>query len=168
MYNNLSDRLLLELVAKSLGIQEIPTQNIGGGLMGDGSTKPWAPPPPAEKTPLEKAEDAYWASQPEHLKVFRGLDTESAIYRAQQLLSLSIPVDNEIMVHDMNPYTTMLQRKNLGYTWYPAFGQSFQSLVPAAPGITLPNGKFYDALNPPPGTIKVDLTFAVGIPNLPK
>jgi len=155
-----ADRKAIQDILKA--VTKIP--GTGGSLTGDnGSTKPYVPPPPPGPTAREKSTEAYWASRPSYIQALRKLPSDERIARATQLTALGIPVDNEIEVFLMDPFPEMTRRKNFGYTWFPAFGQNFAALVPAAPGITLPNGRSYDPNNPPPGTIKVSLDFAKGI-----
>jgi hypothetical protein len=117
--------------------------------------KPQTPPPPATEL------DAYWAQQPPELQQLRTIKrVEDREQKAWELARKGFSVDADIMVYHKDPYMTMKIREGEGYTWVPAWGQSG---IPLAPGLSFPGLPSYDALNPPPGSIRVSYEFARGL-----
>jgi hypothetical protein len=134
-----------------------------GTLMGNGVATAEIPPTgenPATE-PITNEVDAYWASQPEAVRVLRTID--DPVERAQMGIHLAnqgFAIDPNIMIHRWDPYMTMKIRQGEGYTWVPGIGQNG---IPVAPGLQFPSLPSYDPNNPPPGSVRVSTDFAIGL-----
>ena len=139
------------------------TIDVSGMLMFSGIPKP--PPPESTTGPIEppitNEVDAYWAAQPKEVQELRTIDDYVARgEKGQELAQKGFVIDSAIMLQRWDPYMTMKDRKEEGYTWVPALGQDG---VPLAPGLSFPGMATYDAKNPPPGSIPVSTDFAKGL-----
>lgn len=134
-------------------------QNMTGMMMFSGVPSP-APVDTAPQ-PFTDEADAYWAMQPEEVKVLRTLPNEEERWTVgRQLAQKGFSIDPQIMLYGWDPYMTMKVRKEEGYTWIPALGQGSAMNMP---GFNFPGLTPYDAFNPPPGSIKVSTDFANGL-----
>ena len=137
--------------------------DVSGMLMFSGIPKP--PPPESAVGPVDppitNEVDAYWAAQPKEVQELRTIDDYVARgEKGQELAQKGFVIDSAIMLQRWDPYMTMKDRKEEGYTWVPALGQDG---VPLAPGLSFPGMAKYDAKNPPPGSIQVSTDFAKGL-----
>lgn len=95
------------------------------------------------------------------VQVLRTIPDEAERYAVgTQLAQKGYSIDPHIMLNLWDPYMTMKVRKEEGYTWVPALGQG---VVMNRPGFAFPGMAPYDALNPPPGSIRVSTDFANGL-----
>jgi hypothetical protein len=118
-------------------------------------------PRPEPARPPATEWDAYWAQQPPELQQLRDIPrVEDREQKAWELARRGFSVDADIMVYHKDPYMTMKIREGEGYTWVPAWGQGG---IPLAPGLQFPGLPAYNALNPPPGSIRVSYEFARGL-----
>ena len=137
-----------------------PKIDVSGMLMFSGIPDPAKDTGPVEE-PVRTETDAYWASQPEAVRVLRTI--QDPVERGNMGLKLAQEgyiIDPNIMIHGWDPYMTMKIRKEEGYTWIPAVGQNG---IPVSPGISFPGLPSYDPHNPPPGAVRVTTDFAVGL-----
>jgi hypothetical protein len=167
---------------------EVPRQNSGGGqlvaavtrarptpapttpavptMLGMGPVAGAAPvprvtgPTPVSSVPVSEG-DAYWSKQPAAVQALRNMpDGEAKNRLALNLANQGYSIDTQIMVWGWDPQMTMTVRQNQGYSWVPSYGQSN---VPVGPGISDPYEPVsYNPAAPPPGSIQVSTTFAVG------
>ncbi len=99
--------------------------------------------------------------QPPEVQVLRTIPDEAERYAVgTQLAQKGYLIDPHIMLNLWDPYMAMKVRKEEGYTWVPALGQG---VVMNRPGFAFPGMAPYDALNPPPGSIRVSTDFANGL-----
>lgn len=104
--------------------------------------------------------EAYWASQPGEVQVLMYITTEAKrLEKAHELADQGFLIDVPIMVWGWDPLSTMVVRRNQGYTWVPS---AKQEPVRVAPGVNFPGLPGYDPKNPPPGSIKVTTEWARG------
>lgn len=105
--------------------------------------------------PFDKA---YWLAQPPDVQALQGISDETARETQAKVLALAgRKIDVPIMVWLWDPYLTMLQRQNFGYTWVPS---GLQPNIPVVPGAVLPGFPSYDPNNPPAGSIIVSTNIA--------
>jgi len=136
--------------------------DVSGMLMYSGIPEP---PPVAATGPIEEPitneVDAYWAAQPEEVRVLRTIqDWTERGEKGLELSQKGFAIDPNIMLHGWDPYMTMKGRLEEGYTWVPAVGQDG---IPLGPGLSFPGLPRYDPKNPPPGAILVSVDFAKGL-----
>jgi len=134
--------------------------DMSGMMMYSGIPEDTPTPPPVEN-PITNVVDAYWASQPEEVRILRTID--DAQERGEMGLKLAnqgFAIDPCIMIHRWDPYMTMKIRKAEGYTWVPSVGQNG---IPVSPGLTFPTLPSYDPTRPPPGSVLVSTDFAIGL-----
>jgi hypothetical protein len=102
--------------------------------------------------------EAYWSRQPEEVRRLRNVpDLHEREALAAELAAQGHTIDVPIMVWGSDPLRVMLLRRLYGYTWVPS---ALQPPIAVAPGIEFPTLPAYDATQPPPGSILVDLSFA--------
>lgn len=100
---------------------------------------------------------AYWARQPREVQELRHIaDPWQRRDRGVELASQGFLIDQAIMVWGWDPVMTMLIRRYYGYTWVPAL----QPRIMMAPGFSEPGLPVFDAANPPPRSLPVELSFA--------
>ena len=101
----------------------------------------------------DPVDDAYWAKQPAAIQQLREIDDpDKRLEVGTQLAHQGYSVDVPIMIWGWDAGKVTAMRQSLGYTWVPS---ALQEPVQAAPGLTGPGIKPYDALHPPPGSILV-------------
>ena len=107
-------------------------------------------------------QDNYWNSLPSQVQALRNLpaDSPERIKLAQDLSKQGFSIDPQIMIQGEDPYMSIKNRMDAGYTWSPSLGQSVTSV---APGLTFPGLPSYDPNNPPAGSIPLNLDFAKGM-----
>lgn len=114
-----------------------------------------APQAAADATadPIKKADDAYWAKQPDAVKALREIqDPMERANTAAELASQGFTIDVPIMVWGWDASKVTDLRKSYGYTWVPS---AYQQPVAMAPGIFGVGSNPYDPNNPPQGSITV-------------
>lgn len=110
-------------------------------------------------TPKRTSRDEYWDRQPEEVRVLKDMPVGDARTALAMELAAKYPLERRIAVWNWNPLSSMQSWKDAGYTWVPALGQPD---IPVSPGLTFFGKPSYDPANPPPGSIKVDTSFAEG------
>lgn len=114
---------------------------------------PLAPAPPTLYQQEVAFDKIYWAAQHPELQALPAIsDLSQRIATATQLAMKGFLVDTEIMVYGWDPYLTMVDRAEFGYTWVPSLLQAPPAI---APGVSEPGVTAYDPNSPPPGSIKV-------------
>lgn len=104
--------------------------------------------------------EAYWASQPAEMqRLMYAQDEQTRWWMAHDLADRGFLIDVPIMVWGWDPLSTMIVRRNQGYSWVPSANQH---PVPVAPGVNFPGLPPYDPNNPPAGSIKVTTEWARG------
>jgi hypothetical protein len=84
-------------------------------------------------TTQERFNAAYWAAQPPEVRVLADItDPARRAAKAAELAHAGFRVDVPIMAWGWDPYTTMKERVQAGYTWVPS---ALQAPVPHAPTI---------------------------------
>jgi len=168
--SNFGTRQFVVTVKDSASASETPSVETGsaadmskidmsGMMMFSGIPADVAPSP--VDTTITNEVDAYWASQPEEVRVLRTIeDNEERGQMALKLTAEGFAIDPCIMIHRWDPYMTMKIRKAEGYTWVPAVGQNG---IPVAPGLSFPDLPSYDPASPPRGAILVSTDFARGL-----
>lgn len=107
-------------------------------------------------------QDNYWNSLPSQVQALRNLPANSPerVDLAQKLAGQGFAIDPQIMIQGQDPYMSIKNRMDAGYTWSPGLGQN---APPVAPGLNFPGQPSYDPNNPPPGSIPLNLDFAKGM-----
>ena len=138
---------------------ESPAVPVGRPLFPE--TYPLPVEPPARPAmPYRNSADAYWAAQPAEVQELRTIrDRDERERRAYELAAQGFTIDKRIMVRLWDPIASMRSWQEAGYTWIPALGQPD---IPVSPGLTYLGRPSYDPNNPPPGSIRVDTSFADG------
>lgn len=113
-------------------------------------------PPFAQK---RTSADAYWEAQPAEVQALRSMPVGAERTAKAHELAARFPLERRIAVFNWDPLASMRSWKDAGYTWVPALGQPD---IPVSPGLTFFGKPSYDPANPPPGSIKVDTSFADG------
>jgi hypothetical protein len=104
--------------------------------------------------------EAYWATQPAEVQALMYASSEAKRTElAHELADQGFLIDVPIMVWGWDPLSTMVVRRNQGYTWVPSANQD---PVKVAPGVNFPGLPGYDPKNPPAGSIAVTTDFANG------
>lgn len=104
--------------------------------------------------------EAYWASQPAEIQPLMYANTEALRQKmGHEYADAGFIIDVPIMVWGWDPLSTMIVRKNQGYTWVPS-----ANMPPVAvqPGITFPGLPTYDPKVIPAGGIPVTTKWAEG------
>jgi len=102
----------------------------------------------------ETFDEAYRQSQPKLIRDAMALNDASRGPRFRELAARGYVIDEAIMVGRWDPYDTMLERVNGGFTWIPS---GLQANIVIMPGLDFPGQASYDAANPPPGSLKVSI-----------
>jgi hypothetical protein len=125
------------------------------------SSSPGASAGPAATTPqFTDQKDAYWAAQPEAVRVLRDMpDLNERYTKGWQLANQGYSIDTDIMIYHSDPWKTMANRNCAGYKWVPALGQA----PVLQPGIVFTGMKTYEPNNPPPGAIPVNMEMFRGL-----
>jgi hypothetical protein len=104
--------------------------------------------------------EAYWATQPAEVQALMYAPNETKrMELAHELADQGFLIDVPIMVWGWDPLSTMVVRRNQGYTWVPSANQD---PVAVAPGVSFPGLPSYDPKNAPSGSIAVTTDFAKG------
>lgn len=104
--------------------------------------------------------EAYWASQPAEVQQIMNAPNEGKrMELAQELAAKGYLIDVPIMVWGWDPLSTMIVRRNQGYTWVPS---AQMDPVKVAPGVNFPGLVSYNPDNPPAGSIRVSIDWAKG------
>jgi hypothetical protein len=146
--------------AKQVGLMSIPRPPAKS------TPEPAEVPPAGDRPklangkPVTNEYEAYWASQPPQVQALMNLPTEAErLAMAHELADQGYLIDVPIMVWRWDPLSTMVVRRNQGFTWVPSANQN---PVQVMPGLSYPGLASYDPKNPPPGAIKVSTDFAKG------
>jgi hypothetical protein len=108
---------------------------------------------------LYASSEAYWRRQPLEVQKLREIqDPWQRRDRAVELAHRGYQIDPAIMIWGWDPLRTMLLRRLHGYTWVPS---ALQPPILARPGFVFPGVPTYDPHNPPPGSVPVEISFAV-------
>lgn len=120
----------------------------------------------------EQFNEMYWAAQPPEVRALRDMPvgTEKQIQARQdaadKLAQQGFVIDNDIHGYDRDPFMQMIEKRDHGYTWYPARLQTPNYDLPPGvvglPGNVISGGTMwpnrpYDPNKPMPGSIKVSL-----------
>lgn len=144
------------IAAIGVGTRTLPTDGAGAALLPETGGAINAPPVTQKRT----SADAYWENQPAPVQMLRSMPVGDARTKlAYELVEAGHQIDKRIMVQGWDPLSSMKSWKDAGYTWIPALGQPD---IPVSPGLTYFGKPSYDPANPPPGSIKVDTSFADG------
>lgn len=166
-------RRILELLAERPGPEQPAAESAPGQKLVAGRQLPVASSSSAGVSPdadlpeperwdevfdWQASAEAYWSRQPEEVRRLRDVpDLREREALAAELAAKGHVIDVPIMVWGSDPLRVMLLRRLYGYTWVPS---ALQPPVAVAPGLEFPTLPAYDATQPPPGSILVDLSFA--------
>lgn len=107
--------------------------------------------------------EAYWAAQPPEVQALMSLTSEAEKDTlAHDLADKGYKIDVPIMVWGWDPLSTMVVRRNQGFTWVPSANMS---PVSVGPGLTFPGLPSYDPNTAPAGAIEVTTKWAKGFEN---
>jgi hypothetical protein len=128
---------------------------------------PTPPPPPdgvkrlANGRPVLNSADAYWFTQPPPVQALQNMNSEDARSNlAHELADQGYLIDVPIMVWGWDPLSTMIVRRNEGFTWIPS---AKMDPVQVAPGLKFGGLPSYNPVDPPQGSIPVTTDWAKGL-----
>lgn len=100
----------------------------------------------------------YWGAQPIPVQALSGMErlTDERAAKAWDLVKQGFVIDPDIGLRGGDPYWTMFNRINQGFTWYWGLGHQASNLV-LPPGLSYPGLVTYDPDKPAEGSVKVSL-----------